>query len=105
MLVDEVVVEYHGKVYKLGVLLVGSAQSKIRDDGLAQRLEEAIEGRRDVVVLREEDCHAFYLAARTISVSFDRENLDWQRLLAELHADCATEKRGSRSQILAIDRP
>jgi len=105
-MLDEVVVEYHGKAYTIGVLLIGSAQSKLRDEALAERLEEAIEGRREAVVLEDADCHAFYLAARSISVSFDRENLDWQRLLAELHADCATERRGgSRSQILASNRP
>ena len=69
--------------------------------GLADRLEEAIDGQRDVVVIEESEAQAFYLAVRTISVSLDRENLDWQRLLAELQV---ASSKGDRRLALADPR-
>ena len=104
MLVDQVVIEFHGKAYSLPVLLVGSAQSKLKDHALVEQLEAAIDGRRDRVVLDEEAGHSFYLAARSISVSLDRENLDWQRLVTELQSAAPRDKRDTRSQILTAHR-
>ena len=98
---NHVVIEYLGKTYTLPVLLVGSAQTKMTHRGLADRLEEAMDGQRDMVVIEESEAQAFYLAVRSISVSLDRENLDWQRLLAELQVASSKGDRVSRSQILA----
>jgi hypothetical protein len=105
VLVDDVVIEFHGKTYRLPVLLVGSAQTKLKDHMLADRLEAAIDGRIPSVVLDTGDAETFYAAARSISVSLDRENLDWQRLLAELQTVPARDRRVSRSQILAAHKP
>lgn len=105
MLVRDVVIEYHGRAYTLGVLLAGSVQSKIGDRALGDRLEAAMDGMVDKVVLEDADAPAFYGAARTISVSLDRENLDWQRLLAELQTECSRDRQLSRSRILAAHKP
>ena len=86
MLVRDVVIEYHGRTYTLGVLLAGSVQSKIGDRNLADRLEAAMDGKVQTIVLEDADAPAFYGAARTISVSLDRENLDWQAWLASRRA-------------------
>jgi predicted acetyltransferase len=56
-------------------------------------------------VLEDADAPAFYAAARTISVSLDRENLDWQRLLAELQTECSRDRQLSRSRILTAHKP
>jgi hypothetical protein len=100
MLVDDIVIEYDGQAYKVPVLLVGSARSKISQPDLADRLEEAMDGREAVVVIEAEQAQGFYAAARTISVQLERETVDWQRLLAELQAKCSEEPASSRSRIL-----
>jgi hypothetical protein len=105
MLVRDVVIEYHGRTYTLGVLLAGSVQSKIGDRNLADRLEAAMDGKVQTIVLEDADAPAFYAAARTISVSLDRENLDWQRLLAELQTECSRDRQLSRSRILTAHTP
>ena len=51
MLSSDVVIEYCGQEYRLPVLLVGSARSKLTDRRLSDELEEAMEGLRPVVVL------------------------------------------------------
>src|SRR5262245_39274619 len=101
MVTDDVVVEYRGQSYSLPVVLVGSARGKLTNEGLSERLEEAIDGQRATVVIDgDSEARSFYFAARSISVPLERDNLDWQRLLAELGAHSTTE-RSSRSQILA----
>ena len=104
MLVDDVLIEFRGKTYRLPVLLVGSAQTKLRDHVLSERLEDTMDGRRPSLTLDDVDAHTFYLAARSISVSLGRESLDWQRLLTELQTVQPRDLRLSRSQILAAHR-
>jgi hypothetical protein len=98
MLVERVLIEYHGSQYSLPVLLVGSANGKLADRGLAEKLDEAIDGQRPVVDLDDGEARAFYAAASGIAVTMDRENVDWHRLLAVLRADSSHE-HVSRSQI------
>ena len=104
MLVDDVVIEFRGKAYRLPVLLVGSAQTKIKDHVLSEHLEDTMDGRRPSLILDDVDAHTFYVAARSISVSLGRESLDWQRLLTELQTVQPRDRRVSRSQILSAHR-
>jgi len=97
---DDVVVEFRGQAYSLPVLLVGSVRSKLSHGDLCDKLEEAMDGGRDPVVLDGPKAQAFYGAARGISVSFDRGNIEWQRLLVDLQT-YAPEAGSSRSRILA----
>ena len=49
---------------------------------------------------------AFHVAAHKISVSLERANLDWQRLLAQLDASAPKERSTYGSQILGkLQRP
>ena len=52
-----------------------------------------MDGQRPVVVIEDAEAPAFYAAARSISVTLDRENLDWQKLLTELHTACSRRER------------
>ena len=106
MLSSDVVIEYRGQEYRLPVLLVGSARSKLTDRRLSDELEEAMEGVRPVVVLDGAGAAAFHVAAHKISVSLERGNLDWQRLLAQLDASAPKERSTYGSQILGkLQRP
>jgi hypothetical protein len=96
---DDVLIEYQGQSYRLPMLLVGSARSKLTDPDLAERLEEAFDGRRAAVVLDARGGRAFYAAARGIAVGMDRSHVDWHRLLVELQRESARDNR-SRSRIL-----
>jgi hypothetical protein len=100
MLVERILIDYRGRRYDLPFLAVGSAQARLDHPGLAERLEEAMMGTRPVVALDPDEARSFYLAARGIAMPLDRANADWQRLLAELHADCSREDTW-RSQITA----
>jgi hypothetical protein len=100
LLSSDVVIEYCGQEYRIPWLLVGSARSKLTDRVLSDELEEAMEGRRSVVVIHDSQALAFYTAARKISVSLERANLDWQRLLAQLDVSAPRERSSLRSQIL-----
>jgi hypothetical protein len=91
MLVERILIDYRGRQYDLPFLVVGSVQAKLEHHGLAERLEEAMQGARQVVALDPDEARSFYLAARGISMPLDRENADWQRLLAELQADAARQ--------------
>jgi hypothetical protein len=106
MLNSYVVIEYCDQKYRLPVLLVGSARSKLSDRRLSDQLEEAMEGQREVVVLEGAGAQAFHVAAHKISVSLERANLDWQRLLAQLDASSPRERSTYGSQILGkLQRP
>jgi hypothetical protein len=106
MLSSDVVIEYCGQEYRLPVLLVGSARSKLTDRRLSDELEEAMEGLRPVVVLEGAAAQAFHIAAHKISVSLERGTLDWQRLLAQLDASAPKERSTYGSQILGkLQRP
>jgi len=100
MLSSDVVIQYGGQEYRIPVLLVGSARSKLADRALSDEFEEAMEGQRDVVVIHDSQALAFYQAARKISVSLERANLDWQKLLAQLDVSAPRERSTLRSQIL-----
>ena len=100
MLSSDVVIEYCGQEYRLPVLLVGSARSKLTDRRLSDELEEAMEGLRPVVVLEGAGAEAFHVAAHKISVSLERGTLDWQRLLAQLDASTPRGRSTYGSQIL-----
>jgi hypothetical protein len=105
MLNSDVVIEYRGQQYRLPVLLVGSVRSKL-GGRLSDELEEAMEGMRDVVVLEGAAAQAFHAAAHKLSVSLERANLDWQRLLAQLDTNAPTERTTVGSQILGkLQRP
>src|SRR3954454_12299102 len=105
MLVDEIAIEYHGRTFRIPVLLVGSARPKVGDRTLADALDEAMDGRRPRVMLDGEMAATFYAAARGISVSLDRQNLDWQRLLGELQQERTREPSLlTRSRILAAQK-
>jgi hypothetical protein len=103
MLVERILIDYRGRRYDLPFLAVGSVQAKLEHAGLAERLEEAMQGMRQVVALDPDEARSFYLAARGISMPLDRENADWQRLLAELGADSKRETT-LRSQITTRSR-
>ena len=106
MLSSDVVIEYCGQEYRLPVLLVGSARSKLTDRRLSDELEEAMEGLRPVVVLEGAGAEAFHVAAHKISVSLERGTLDWQRLLAQLDASAPKGRSTYGSQILGkLQRP
>jgi hypothetical protein len=97
--IDDVVVEYQGRRYRLPVLVVGSACSKVGHRGLGERLDEAIDGLRDVVVVGDGiEARALYLAARSITAGFAADNRDWLRLMVDLDAGIARESE-SRSRI------
>ena len=100
MFTDDVVIEYQGQSYRLPMLLLGSARSRIADARLAELLEEALDGRRESVVLEGPDASAFYVAARGISVGMERNHVDWHRLLVELQRE-SSRTHASRSRILA----
>src|SRR4051812_2980404 len=86
-----VTIEYRGERYSLPVLLLGSAGSKVAHRGLKEQLEEAMDGRRQVVVLEGAEAHAFRTAARSIAPELARESPDWGRLLVDLDASAAPE--------------
>ena len=85
MLAYDVTVEYELRQYHLPLLVVGSVRSKLNHRGLSERLEAAIIGTIDLVVLEDSAAKAFYLAARKIFVPADIED-DWERLMTELGA-------------------
>jgi hypothetical protein len=93
-LVERVLIDYRGRRYELPFLLVGSIQGKLAHPGLASRLEEAIQGERQVVGLDPDEAEAFYVAARGISMPMERDSLEWHHLLAELQAN---RNRGNSS--------
>ena len=101
MLSSDVVIEYCGEEYRLPVLLVGSARSKLTDRRLSDELEEAMEGLRPVVVLEGAGAEAFHVAAHKISVSLERGkprlgSACWP----ELDASAPRERSTYGSQIL-----
>jgi hypothetical protein len=85
MLVYDVPVEYELRQYHLPLLVVGSVRSKLRHRGLSERLEAAMMGTIQLVVLDGSAAKAFYLAARNIFVPADIED-DWEELMTALGA-------------------
>jgi hypothetical protein len=85
VLVYDVTVEYELRQYHLPLLVVGSVRSKVKHRGLSERLEAAMAGTIQLIVLEDSAARAFYLAARNIFVPDDIED-DWERLMSELGA-------------------